>query len=103
MVILFSSGRWRRCGRNDRGALKETKELRRLLSRKKTGRIRQRIKKRKRKKREYASRVWGCVKRGFLDGVGFLEGGRWLGLFLLLEDGGRERDVVLGRRELGRE
>jgi len=22
-----------------------------------------------------------------LDGVGFLEGGRWFGLFLLLEDG----------------
>jgi len=38
-----------------------------------------------------------------LDGVGFLEGGRWLGLFLLLEDGRRERDVVLGSRELGRE
>jgi hypothetical protein len=55
------------------------------------------------KEREYASRVWGCVKRGFLDGVGFLEGGRWLGLFLLLEDGGREWDVVLGSRELGRE
>jgi len=59
-----------------------------MLSRKKTGRIRQRIKKKK-NEREYASRVWGCVKRGFLDGVGFLEGGRWLGLFLLLEDGGR--------------
>jgi hypothetical protein len=66
------------------------------------GRIRQRIKKKKERKRN-ASRVWGCVKRGFLDGVGFLEGGRWLGLFLLLEDGAGERDVVLGNRELGRE
>jgi hypothetical protein len=95
---MFTSGRWRRCGRRDGGwHSRKRKELGRLLWSKRTGRSRLGIK----NEREYASRVRGRgVTRRFLDGVGFWVGGRWLGLFLLLEYRGY---VALGRRELRRE